>query len=171
MSSEGRRYVAGQRSLVFWTVLIVLSLFVIYEAKTPELLATWGACVIALFVALTAIRFSTFSSKRNDLLTKGSWLREYDYKQQHKKILQMLVIFIIAFSPLALASVLPPAAWLGSVVGFIDGWIVHLLAFNLYLKRWEHSNHGTLYKTEIWGKTRVMQAGITFVRDEERHGR
>ncbi len=59
-------------------------------------------------------------------------------------------------------SVLGFAVWIGCLVGIIDGWILQLVGFNLYLSGWQDGQNGKLYSVQIWNGSKVEYTGLSF---------
>jgi|SRR5579875_715448 len=168
MNRDSTRYVARNRSLVFWILLITLSIFLILDVSDLNTGIFWIFTFGIFLSLLLAYRISRFREKTQDLLTKGKSLSAYSYKSQQRNFVYLLILTAVAFlAPFFLAGALGFQMWFGSLLGIVDGWIGQLLLYNLYLRSWERNHKGTLYRLETWSGPKVTQTGLEFSRENK----
>jgi len=160
--------VAGTKSLSYWTILLLLSVFLLYIAGDAGASITW--LLSAGFLSLVGYyyRVNSFAKSSSQLLSTGLAVAPYDRKRQHTMLfISMGVTFIAFFAPLFLSSVLSFSVWFGSLIGIIDGWILGLLSYNLYLLFWQKRNGGKLYVVDEWNGSNLTGRGLSFTRAEQ----
>jgi hypothetical protein len=127
--------------------------------------AVFGLVALVLGGTSVAYRIISFRRKSPALLSTGQSLQAFDYKAQSRRgVYLLLAILLFFFLPFLLAGLLDTYSWLGTVAGGIDGWLLSLLAFNYYLRRWEKAHRGRLYSSRVWRGTKVAQTGLRFDR-------
>jgi hypothetical protein len=168
MFRDEARAVAGKRSLAFWSVLLLLSGYLILDSEILSAVEIW-AFVVALigFVALY-YRVGKFSRNSSELLVAGETSAPYDHRKQFRTLLLVVLMTPVAFFlPLLLASGLSFGLWLGSTLGVIDGWVLGILLYNLYLLNWQNKNSGKLFVLQRWDGRQITHMGMTFVKNGE----
>jgi hypothetical protein len=169
MSTESDRYRAKNSSFASWTMLLVLSLFLLLLIYDSGVTIVWAITFSIVLVGIGVYRVRTFQSKAFDLIKNGSTLSIYNYEAQRKTLMLFLALIIAAFvAPLLLARVLGTTIWLGSIIGVMDGWVGQLLVYNFYLRTWEKRNHGTIYSMQVWEGSKVTHSGLSFEKDGEK---
>jgi hypothetical protein len=165
MMKEESRAVAGSFSLAYWSALLLMSVLLI--ALTADLGAAiiWG--IFTLFLGLFALYYRSrlFLKNAGELLTRGQVASPYDLRRQHSLLIVLLILTAVAFFlPLFLSAALSSPVWIGSLIGVIDGWVLGLLMYNLFLARWQKKNHGELFILETWNGNKVTHLGLSFIR-------
>ncbi len=144
------------------------SALLLAEIRSVRLLLFWLMSASSILCILTAGKVENFKKKERSLLNEGCYFSEYNYSAQTRKLLLILFGTIIAFLlPFFVSSVLGIFAWLGLLLGLIDGWIGALIFYNLYLRKWERTYHGKLYQMQLLRGLRVSHSGISFERETE----
>ena len=162
---EESKAVASIFSQSYWSFLLLLSLVLI--ALTEDFFAAlvWVTFMLALSFAPFVYRSRTFLKNSNELLTKGQVASPYNLRKQRSLLITVVVLTAAAFFvPLFLSVALNSSVWIGSLLGAIDGWILGLLLYNLFLFRWQKKNNGELFILETWRGNRVTHLGLTFVK-------
>jgi hypothetical protein len=165
MMKEESRAVANTLSLAYWSALLLMSALLI--ALTSDLGAAIIWAVFTTFLSFAALYYRShlFLKNSRELLTRSQVVNPYDLKRQHNLLLVLILLTVAAFFvPLFLSAALNSSVWIGSLVGVIDGWILGLLLYNLFLYRWQKKNNGELFILETWNGNKVTHLGLTFVR-------
>jgi hypothetical protein len=165
--NEESRAVAGTFSLAYWTALLLMSALLILLTGDLGAAVIWIVVTIFLCLAALYYRSRLFLRNAGELLVTGRVVSAYDLKRQHGLLLILLILTAAAFFiPLFLSSSLTSSVWIGSLIGVIDGWILGLLLYNLFLIRWQKKNKGELFILETWNGNKVTHLGLSFVRRE-----
>ncbi|MFI5421003.1 MAG: hypothetical protein ACHQ1H_08555, partial [Nitrososphaerales archaeon] len=128
-------------------------------------LIVWASFTIFLSLAALSYRSQLFLKSSDELLRKGQVTVPYDLRRQHKLLIILIGLTAIAFfAPLLLSSALNSSAWVGSLLGVIDGWILGLLLYNLFLSRWQKRNNGELFILQTWNGNKVTHLGLSFLK-------
>jgi|SRR5579872_1537760 len=170
MMKEESRAVASNFSLAYWSALLLLSALLI--ALTGDLSAAIIWLVFTIFLSLAALYYRSrlFSKNAEELLSRGQVASPYDLKRQHSLLIILILSTAVAFFvPLFLSAALSSSVWIGSLIGVIDGWILGLLLYNLFLIRWQRRNDGELFILETWNGNEVTHLGLSFVRKGKRN--
>jgi hypothetical protein len=165
MMKEESRAVASTFSLAYWSALLLMSGLLIALIADPSAVIIWGVFTLFLSFAASYYRTRAFLKSSRELLTKGQVASPYDLKRQHKLLLLLILLTVAAFFvPLFLSAALDSSLWIGSLLGVIDGWILGLLLYNLFLFRWQKKNNGELFILETWTGNKVTHLGLTFAK-------
>ncbi len=165
MSDERSRRAAGSKSLLFWVFLFAISSFLILSSLSVAIVVIWVCITLAIALGGAFWKINLFSKRENDLLSMGKSLTAYDYSQQTRRLFLIVGLTILAFlAPLLLAGILGFGFWFTSIIGAIDGWILHLVLYNLFLLRWESNHGGRIFSIQIWSGTKVTYTGLEFER-------
>jgi len=162
---EESRAVASTFSISYWSFLLILSLFLI--ALTDDYVSTlvWAGFMFVLSFAAWGYRSRIFLRHSQELLVKGQVTSPYDLRRQHSLLIMMVALTIAAFFvPLLLSAALNSSVWIGSLLGVIDGWVLGLFLYNLFLLRWQKRNRGELFILEAWNGSRVTHLGLSFTK-------
>jgi hypothetical protein len=167
LDREDKPVVAGVWSMLVWFAILMASSVILAGGRSVEGYASFGLVALVFGGSILTYRLRGFWGKTRTLLSTGQTLQPFDYKTQYRQGIYVLVaLLFFFFLPFLLAGVLDTYAWLGSVAGGIDGWLLSLIAFNLYLGRWERAHGGKLYTSRVWRGTKVAQTGLRFDRQE-----
>lgn len=160
---EQSRAVASTFSLAYWIFLVALSTLLIVVVSDFVALIVWGSFAILLSLGALFYRRRLFLRSSSELVKTGQVVTPYDLRRQHTLLLMLIVLTAVAFfAPLLLSAALDSAVWIGSLLGVIDGWILGLLFYNLFLFRWENKNEGELFILQTWNGNKVTHLGLSF---------
>jgi len=151
--------------MIFWIILLILSALAVLAVNDLTAASTWIGSIAVVGGVVFLSRRNQFIHKASDLVQKGQSLEPYSYSKQTRKLI--LIFFFVAaafFLPLLLSELLAFSLWIGCLIGIIDGWILQLVGFNLYLSRWQDEQNGKLYSVQIWKGSKVEYTGLSFVR-------
>jgi hypothetical protein len=167
LKEEERKGAVPRRgSRIFWGVLIVLSIVPILAVRDTYSLLSWIVSFAALGGVVLFLRIGHFSRSIDNLLKKGQSLEPYSYARQTQKLILVFIFVLIAFfGPLLLTDVVGFSIWVGVLVGVLDGWMLQLLVYSLYLSRWQIKQKGKLYSVQIWNGTKVQYTGLSFEKE------
>jgi len=165
---EEARAIASNRSLGYWFVLLSLSILLVFVA------GDLGADIIWIsFVGIASIigffyRTDSFLKNSNELLRNGKITTPYNIKRQHRILIVLMLATLAAFfAPLFLSVALNFELWFGSLLGIIDGWILGLFSYNLFLINWQKKNDGKLYVLEEWNGSTLTERGFSSTKSED----
>jgi hypothetical protein len=162
---EEARAIASNRSLGYWAVLLALSILLVLVAGEVGAGIIWLSFVGIVSIIGFSYRRNSFLKGSKELLSNGKITTPYDIKRQHRiLILLMLATFAAFFVPLFLSAALNFALWFGSLLGIIDGWILGLFSYNLFLINWQKKNDGKLYVLEEWTGSTLTEKGFSFIK-------
>src|SRR5271166_399881 len=162
---EEVKAVAGTKSLAYWIVLLGLSFFLVLTVGDSSSAMIWITFLGGLSLISFLYRKHSFSKNSQELLNRGRSMSPYDRRRQHRVLILLMMITVVAFfAPLFLSAALNFSVWFGSLVGIIDGWILGLLSFNLFLLYWESKNYGKLYVVEEWSGSILTERGLAFIK-------
>ncbi len=165
MPDERSKHLAGIRSNVFWIVLLLISGLIVLDTGVLQILAIWGVITVLIGAGAVIYRITLFGRKTDDLLSKGRSISEYDYRKQTRKLMYVIGLTVLAFLlPLFLSGFLNAVLWFTLIIGAIDGWLVHLVAYNVYILNWESRHGGKIFAIQIWNGQRVTHSGLAFER-------
>ena len=153
--------------MALWTLTIAASLILVVGDGSAEGYLVFVLAASILGGAVLVYRLHAFELRAPALLSTGQDLSSFSYRSQTRQGIYLMVeLFAFMLVPLFLAGILDTYAWIGSLVGGIDGWLISLLAFNCYLGRWERNHRGKLYSSRVWRGTKVEKTGLRFDRNE-----
>jgi len=166
MFRDEAKAVAGPRSLAFWSVLLLLSAYLIADSEILSAIEVWALIVAIIGLIALYYRVGKFSKNSSELLMAGETSAPYDHRKQFRTLLLVVFMTPVAFFlPLLLASRLSFGLWLGSILGVIDGWVLGILLYNLYLLDWQRKNSGKLFVLQRWDGRQITHMGMSFVRN------
>jgi len=166
---EEARAIASNRSLGYWVVLLALSILLVLVGGDLGADVIWILFVGIVLIIGFSYRTRAFLKGSKELLSNGKITTPYDIRRQHRiLIFLMLATFAAFFVPLFLSAALTFALWFGSLLGIIDGWILGLVSYNLFLINWQRNNDGKLYVLEEWNGSVLTERGFSFSKGENR---
>jgi len=168
MTKDESKAVAGSRSMIFWCILLVLSILLIVDSGSLEAILAWSACASSVGFVGLLFRLRKFLKNSDELLRTGESTRPYDHGKHFRTLILFLFLTPLAFfAPLFFAAQLSFGLLLGSLLGVIDGWVLGLLLYNFYLISWQKKNKGNLFIFQKWSGREVTHLGLSFVRSSD----
>ena len=165
---EQAKVAASARSMIFWCILLLMSLFLVIDSGDSLALAIWSLATAGIGFFAFLVRARSFGRNSDKLLKSGEVVRPYDHSSQVKKLVAIMLMTGAAFmAPLFLAAALTFGSWLGSLLGIIDGWVIGILLYNAYLLGWQNKHRGKLYTLQKWNGRTVTHTGLSFIRGVE----